>query len=69
MKWDDANMLHTGTTPNQIEVRAKGSQLSLYLNGQFVKTIIAYPLISDGYVGLYTSETNEVAFDDMEISR
>lgn len=69
VKWDDAPMLRTGTTPNQIEVRARGSQLSLYLNGQFVKSITDTSDITDGYVGLYTSETNEVAFDDMEISR
>jgi hypothetical protein len=69
VKWDDAAMLRTGTTPNQIEVRAKDAQLSFYINGQFVKSITDTSNITDGYVGLYTSETNEVAFDDMEINR
>ena len=69
VKWDAAPMLRTGTTPNQIEVRAKGSQLSLYLNGQFVKSITDTSNKTYGTVGLYTTETNEVAFDDMEISR
>jgi len=69
VKWDDATMLRTGTTPNQIEVRAKDTQLSFYINGQFVKSITDTSNITDGYIGLYTSETNEVAFDDMEINR
>ena len=69
VKWADANMLRTGTTPNQLEVRAKGAQLSFYINGQFVKSITDTSNVTDGYVGLYTSETNEVAFDDMEITR
>ncbi|HKC66112.1 MAG TPA: hypothetical protein VKB86_20880 [Pyrinomonadaceae bacterium] len=69
VNWTDAPMLRTGTTPNQLEVRAQGSQLSFYINGQFVKSITDTANITDGFVGLYTSETNEVAFDDMEISR
>ncbi|MDQ3818728.1 MAG: hypothetical protein M3362_13760 [Acidobacteriota bacterium] len=69
VKWDDANMLRTGTATNEIEVRAKGSQLLLYLNGQFVNSVTDTSNITDGYAGLYTSETNEVAFDNMEISR
>ncbi|HYJ46500.1 MAG TPA: hypothetical protein VEV81_07785 [Pyrinomonadaceae bacterium] len=69
VKWESAAMLRTGTTPNQLEVRAQGSQLSFYINGQFVKSITDTSNITDGSVGLYTSETNEVAFDDMEISR
>jgi len=67
--WTESPIIGTGTTPNQIEVRAKGSQLSLYINGQFVKSITDTSNITDGSVGLYTTETNEVAFDDMEISR
>jgi hypothetical protein len=69
VKWEDTTVLRTGTTPNQIEVRAKDAQLSFYINGQFVKSITDTSNITDGYVGLYTTETNEVAFDDMEITR
>lgn len=67
--WENTTVLRTGTTPNQLEVRAQGSQLSFYINGQFVKSITDTSNITDGYVGLYTTETNEVAFDDMEITR
>lgn len=67
--WTESPIIHTGTTPNQIEVRAQGSQLSLYINGQLVKSITDASNIKDGYVGLYTSEANDVAFKDLEISR
>jgi hypothetical protein len=69
VKWADATMLRTGTTPNQVEVRAQGTQLSLSINGQFVKSVTDTSNITDGFVGLYTTETNEVAFDDLEINR
>lgn len=67
--WTESSVIRSGTNSNQIEVRTRGSQLSLYLNGQFVKSITDTNGITDGVAGLYTSETNEVAFDDMEIDR
>ena len=67
--WESSNVIRSGTNPNQIEVRAQGSQLSFYVNGQFLKSVTDTANMTDGYVGLYTSETNEVAFDDMEIDR
>lgn len=69
VKWDSAPMLRTGSTPNQLEARAQGSQLSFYINGQLVKSITDTSNVTDGAVGLYTSDTNEVAFDDLEINR
>jgi hypothetical protein len=67
--WTPSTLIRGGTNSNQIEVRTKGSQLSMYVNGQFLKSITDTANYIDGYVGLYTSETNEVAFDDMEIDR
>ena len=67
--WEDSSVIRVGANPNQLEVRARGSQLSFYVNGQFLKSITDTANMTDGYVGLYTSETNEVAFDDMEIDR
>jgi hypothetical protein len=69
VNWTPSTLIRTGTNSNQIEVRTKGSQLSMYVNGQFLKSITDTANYTDGYVGLYTSETNEVAFDDMEINR
>jgi hypothetical protein len=67
--WEASTVIRGGTNSNQIEARTQGSQLSFYINGQFVKSITDTAGITDGVVGLYTSETNEVAFDDMEIDR
>lgn len=69
VNWTPSTLIRTGTNSNQIEVRTKGSQLSMYVNGQFLKSITDTSNYANGYVGLYTSETNEVAFDDMEIDR
>jgi hypothetical protein len=69
VNWTPSTLIRSGTNSNQIEVRTKGSQLSMYVNGQFLKSITDTANYKDGYVGLYTSESNEVAFDDMEINR
>jgi hypothetical protein len=69
VKWESSPVIRGGTNSNQIEVRTQGSKLSLYINGQFVKSITDTAGMTEGFVGLYTSETNEVAFDDMEIDR
>ncbi|MBA2731534.1 MAG: hypothetical protein H0U54_01445 [Acidobacteria bacterium] len=68
VNWTESALIRTGTNSNQIEVRSQGSQLSMYVNGQFLKSITD-TANAEGYVGLYTSETNEVAFDDLEIDR
>lgn len=67
--WEGSTVIRSGANPNQLEVRARGSQLSFYVNGQLLKSVTDTANMTDGYVGLYTSETNEVAFDDMEIDR
>lgn len=69
VNWTQSAVIRGGTNSNQIEVRARGSQLSMYVNGQFLKSVTDTANYTEGYVGLYTSETNEVAFDDMEINR
>ncbi|HKQ54191.1 MAG TPA: hypothetical protein VJT74_17575 [Pyrinomonadaceae bacterium] len=67
--WEASPVIRAGPNPNQLEVRASGSQLSYYVNGQFLKSVTDTANMTDGYVGLYTSDVNEVAFDDMEIDR
>jgi hypothetical protein len=67
--WEGSPVIRAGTNPNQLEVRARGSQLSFYVNGQLLKSVTDTADMTEGYVGLYTSDTSEVAFDDMEINR
>lgn len=63
--------IRTGMTPNQLEVRASGSQLSFYINGQYATSISDTEEFgdTDGRVGFYTSTGGEVAFDDLEVKR
>ncbi len=66
--WTSSKAILSGTNTNQLEVRAKGSELSFYINGQFVKRITDNEL-KKGVAGFYTSGTSEVAFDDLVITR
>lgn len=67
--WESSPVIRTGANPNQLEVRTEGTQMSFYVNGQSLKSVTDTANVTDGYVGLYTSQTNEVAFDDLEITR
>jgi cytoskeletal protein RodZ len=67
--WAKSSIIRTGTNPNQLEVRASGSELSFYINGQYVNRITDDENFKGGIAGLYTSDTAEVSFDDLEIKR
>jgi hypothetical protein len=67
--WAKSSVIRSGTSTNQLEVRARGAELSFYINGQYVDKITDTENFKRGLVGLYTSDTTEVAFDDLEIKR
>ncbi|MGI9069233.1 MAG: hypothetical protein ACR2HX_22875 [Pyrinomonadaceae bacterium] len=67
--WTKSKVIRSGTNPNQLEVRAQGGELSFYINGQYVDRITDNENFKRGLAGLYTSDTAEVAFDDLEIER
>src|SRR5882672_3035334 len=62
--WVASKVIRSGTNPNQLEVRAKGSDISFYINGQYVDRIVDSENFKGGIAGLYTSDAAEVAFDD-----
>jgi len=66
--WTKSSAILSGTTANQLEVRARGSNLSFYINGQYVNRITDNE-IKKGVAGFYTSGTSKVAFDNLEIRR
>lgn len=67
--WAESKVIRTGTNPNQLEVRTSGSEVSFYINGQYVDSITDSENFKGGIAGLYTSDAAEVAFDDLEIKR
>ena len=67
--WTKSSVIRSGTNSNQLEVRAKGTELSFYINGQYVDRITDTENFKRGVAGLYTSDTADVAFDDLEIER
>jgi hypothetical protein len=66
--WTKSSAILAGASANQLEVRARGAELSFYINGQQVNRITDNE-IKKGVAGFYTSGTSEVAFDDLEIRR
>lgn len=67
--WTKSKVIRAGTSPNQLEVRARGSELTFYINSQYVDRITDSENFRRGVAGLYTSGATEVAFDDLEIRR
>lgn len=71
VNWSKSSAIRTGTSPNQLEVRISGKQLSFYINGQYATSVTdsADLAAKDGRVGLYTSTGGEVAFDDLSVQK
>ena len=67
--WTPSSTIRSGTSPNQLEVRIRDTKMDFYINGQFVTSVIDEANYKRGRVGFYTSDTGEVAFDDLEISK
>src|ERR1043166_825445 len=69
VRWTQSNAIHSGSTANELEVRARGTELTFYINGEYVDRITDSENFKGGIAGLYTSDSEEVAFDDLEIKR
>src|SRR5260221_3930573 len=67
--WTPTSTIRTGTQPNQLEVRIRDLKMDFYINGQFITSVTDDEKYRRGRVGLYTSDTGEVAYDDLEISK
>jgi hypothetical protein len=63
-----SSAIRSGSTPNVLEVRIKGTELSFYANGQFLTRINDTENYKHGRTGFYTSDAYEVAFDDLSIN-
>jgi len=64
-----SSAIQSGTTPNLLEVRIRGTELAFYANGQFLTRITDSENFKHGRAGLYTSDSYEVVFDDLSIIR
>jgi hypothetical protein len=64
-----SSAIQSGSTPNMLEVRIRGTELSFYANGQFLTRITDSENFKHGKAGLYTSDVHEVVFDDLSIRR
>lgn len=64
-----SDAIQPGTAPNRLEIRIRGSELSFYVNGQYLTRITDTENYRRGRAGLYTSDVTDVAFDNLEIDR
>jgi len=64
-----SSAIQSGSAPNVLEVRIRGTELSFYANGQFLTKINDTENYKHGRTGFYTSDAYEVAFDDLSINR
>ena len=64
-----SSAIRSGSSPNELEVRIRGAELSFYANGQFLTKVTDTANYRHGKAGLYTSDSAEVAFDDLTIDR
>ena len=64
-----SSAIQSGNSPNVLEVRIRGTELSFYANGQFLTRINDSENFKHGRAGLYTSDAYEVVFDDLSITR
>jgi hypothetical protein len=64
-----SSAIHSGSAPNMLEVRIRGTELSFYANGQFLTRITDSENFKHGRAGFYTSDAYEVVFDDLSIAR
>jgi len=64
-----SSAIRSGSAPNVLEVRIRGTELSFYANGQFLTKITDTENYKHGRTGFYTSDAYEVAFDDLSINR
>jgi hypothetical protein len=62
-----SSAVHSGSTPNLLEIRIRGAELSFYANGQFLTRITDSANFRRGRAGLYTSDSHEIVFDDLVI--
>jgi hypothetical protein len=64
-----SSAIRSGSAPNVLEVRIRGTELSFFANGQFLTRINDTENYRHGRTGFYTSDIFEVAFDDLTINR
>jgi hypothetical protein len=64
-----SNAIKSGSAPNRLEIRIKGTDLWFYANGQYLTRINDSGNYRRGRAGLYTSDIHEVVFDDLAIDR
>ncbi|HEV7699449.1 MAG TPA: hypothetical protein VGO43_04410 [Pyrinomonadaceae bacterium] len=67
VNWTSSPLIKDGSQANTLEARDGSGTIDLYINGTKVNSIKNDFGYSDGVIGIYASNNNQIAFKDMQI--
>lgn len=67
--WTRSAAIKDGTQENVLEVRDENKRITLFINGELIKTMNNDDGYSGGVAGLYAGDAVRVAFSNLEISK
>jgi hypothetical protein len=67
INWTSSPAIRDGSQANTLEARDGDGSVDLYINGTKVNSVKNEFGYSDGVIGLYASNNNQIAFKDMQI--
>lgn len=65
--WTNSNLINEGDAENVLEVRDKGEQIEMYINGQLATKITNKQGPTSGVPGLYAGDGARIAFKKLEL--
>ncbi|NNE65485.1 MAG: hypothetical protein HKN33_02880 [Pyrinomonadaceae bacterium] len=67
--WRKSDAIKQGAAENHLEIRADGSSLEFFINGESVKKLRDSVRYKDGVAGIYTSDDIPIAFSKLELRK
>ncbi len=69
VQWTNSNLIKGGTEPNLLEVRDKSGKFDVYINGQFVTSVVNKQGPTEGVPGLYVGDGAKIGFKKLEVAK
>ena len=68
VNWTNSDVINPGTQENILEVRSRPGDISLYINGQFIKTV-PNSNSEAGVPGIYSGDGVRIGFKNLQITK
>lgn len=69
VNWTRFAAIRSGTQTNELEIKDQNGQMSLFINGQFAKSIPDTTKFKEGVFGLYVSDAIPIAFSNLQLGK